>query len=742
MTVAGELEQSVDEGRRSERTGALIDPPPVAKQEDGAGRIVSRLDVWLAAGAGLAALLVYRLTLSCSIAWGDSPELTTAAFLAGIPHPTGYPLYMLLGFLFTHLWPAGSVAFRMNLLSALSAAGAIAFTYLLLRRLVGGRLVSLMAALGFAFSPMFWSQAVIAEVYAFHLLGMTALLWLVLSWERRGGRGRLRGAALMYGLCFTHHMLSVLLLPGLLYLALTSRRRGEFVGELGRTVPLFLLPLLLYAYLPLAAHRDPAANWGDPGNWHNFVAHITGRQYRTAMFHVPADELWLRVKSYTGLGPGRHSAWLAQQFTPGFLWLAPLGIWGLARRRRRFLVFTLLIYAVVIAYTLNYYIFDSEVYYLPSHLMVAIWIAAGLRQLGGWLAVVWRRLALPPAKRRPINALLGGALVALPLTLLSANWSANDHHSDRSALMYARAALMSLKPNALLLSGDDNYYFPLLYARHVDHFRPDVTLVDFYDLVLRPERLRLTTRLRNKGAGFTVHVPPNYGRRTPDIRVLQNLIAENVDRRPIYLLVPPSALSIPWLGEATAPYYRIADSNVPSMELSRKGPSLAVVDPHPSRAMRVMFGMRRPDGRIVPGLELLGFDMTPRWQEGVPWMKIAYYWRVHDQAFARPAHVWVLFTDASGNYQRKEDGAPELQNIHPLAYGMGQGKAALPAVLRETYQVYIPPGEWNQRLRMRVAVALGKIFMANTAGSSQWVELGEMPMPSDADQPTQQARRE
>src|SRR5262245_60738665 len=56
-----------------------------------------RLDLWLAAGTGLAALLIYRLTLSCSIAWGDSPELTTAAFLAGIPHPTGYPLYMLLG---------------------------------------------------------------------------------------------------------------------------------------------------------------------------------------------------------------------------------------------------------------------------------------------------------------------------------------------------------------------------------------------------------------------------------------------------------------------------------------------------------------------------------------------------------------------------------------------------------------------------------------------------------------------
>src|SRR5437016_2974346 len=65
----------------------------------------------LALLVGLAAFLVYLRTLSISIAWGDSPELTSAAYNLGIPHPTGYPLYMLLSHTFLRLFPLGSVAY-------------------------------------------------------------------------------------------------------------------------------------------------------------------------------------------------------------------------------------------------------------------------------------------------------------------------------------------------------------------------------------------------------------------------------------------------------------------------------------------------------------------------------------------------------------------------------------------------------------------------------------------------------
>src|SRR5438876_2633264 len=86
--------------------------------------------------AALAALLflVYALGACPTIYVGDSGELVTAVHLLGIPHPTGYPLYVLLGKLWTLLLPAGSIAWRMSLFSAGCAAAACGALYVLARR--------------------------------------------------------------------------------------------------------------------------------------------------------------------------------------------------------------------------------------------------------------------------------------------------------------------------------------------------------------------------------------------------------------------------------------------------------------------------------------------------------------------------------------------------------------------------------------------------------------------------------
>jgi hypothetical protein len=534
--------------------------------------------------------------------------------------------------------------------------------------------------------------------------------------------------------------MSTLLAPGLLFFALTSRHRSQFLRELPRTLPLFLLPLLLYAYLPLAALRDSPMNWGDPRTVSRFIAHVTGQQYRVAMFSTPASTIWGNLQEYTGLGVGEHAGFLTMQFSPGFLWLAPLGAWSLARRRRRLFGLTLLVYLADLTYALNYNVYNADVYFLPSHLMVAIWIACGLRQLGGWLGVLWRRIALAPQKRRPLKVVLGSALLVLPLTLLSTNWSANDRHDDWSSLVYARAALDTLKPNAVLLGADDSLYFPLMYTRFVEHRRPDVTLLSLYDS-LRPERLRLTTRLATEG--LTVRVPSQYVSRPGvrgDNRLLQQLIADNIDRRPVYILAHPASLRLPEVVEAIAPYYQVISSNVPAMELSRRGPRLAVEGPRPQRQMRVKFG-RQKDGRLRDVVEFLGYDVEPLSKGEQPWLRMSYYWQVHDPALARSARVWVVFTDADGNYRQKADGSPEFHNIHPFAYGVGSPTRKLPKTLGERFDVYVPPSQWNQRLQMRIAVALDEKFLPTGSDGSTWAELGELPAAAAGGRPLTSVRR-
>jgi hypothetical protein len=143
-------------------------------------------DGLLAAALFLASLLLYVQTLAPSVAtlFDDSLEFPLVSYLLGIAHPTGYPLYILLGKLFT-LGPWSNVPWAVNLLSAVSSALAVSLVYLVARELAARRFPAVVGALALAVSPVFWSQSVIAEVYGLNSLFVAALLWLALRWARR-----------------------------------------------------------------------------------------------------------------------------------------------------------------------------------------------------------------------------------------------------------------------------------------------------------------------------------------------------------------------------------------------------------------------------------------------------------------------------------------------------------------------------------------------------------------------------
>jgi len=143
-------------------------------------------DGLLAACCFLLSLALYLQTLAPSVAtlFDDSLEFPLVAYRLAIAHPTGYPLYTLLGKLFTLLsWQ--NVAWSVNLLSAVGASLTVGFIYLVARQLACRRFPALLAAAALAVSPVFWSQAVIAEVYTLNSAFVGALLWLALRWSRQ-----------------------------------------------------------------------------------------------------------------------------------------------------------------------------------------------------------------------------------------------------------------------------------------------------------------------------------------------------------------------------------------------------------------------------------------------------------------------------------------------------------------------------------------------------------------------------
>ena len=180
----------------------------------------NRLDYVLALLTALLAFVLYLRTLAPGVLGGDSGEFQFAAWLGGFAHPTGYPLYLTLGWLWTHLLPLHDPAWRMNAFSALWAGFATGLVYLLALRMLAQatknpwpRITALFAALTFAVTPTFWSQATVAEVYTLNAAFVAAILLGLVIWGQTGSRRALYLTALLYGLSLAHHRTTLLYLP-------------------------------------------------------------------------------------------------------------------------------------------------------------------------------------------------------------------------------------------------------------------------------------------------------------------------------------------------------------------------------------------------------------------------------------------------------------------------------------------------------------------------------------------------
>ena len=82
-----------------------------------------------AIGAGVICLIVYIITLNPTVTFMDSGELAAACATFGIPHPTGYPLFLIIGYIFTKLPMSYSPVYNLNLMSAVLSAAAVAVFY-------------------------------------------------------------------------------------------------------------------------------------------------------------------------------------------------------------------------------------------------------------------------------------------------------------------------------------------------------------------------------------------------------------------------------------------------------------------------------------------------------------------------------------------------------------------------------------------------------------------------------------
>ncbi|MHB2015784.1 MAG: protein O-mannosyl-transferase family [Candidatus Xenobia bacterium] len=412
---------------------------------------------WVAGGSvALVALVVYLLTLCPTVSpLGDAGELALAAWTLGVAHPPGYPLFVLLGHLFT-LIPLGTVAARVNFFAAVCGAGGAGFAAAALSVWGFELPVAVASALALAFDLNVWEIAVCSEVRTLYFLLAAVLLWLVALWWRDRPTRLLPWMGLAIGLGFSAHYNFIVVAGATIIILLAQRWRPSpaFAGGL-------VAGLLPYAALPLMARRDPWLNWGNPATLQGWLGVIMRRDYG-GVTHLAGD---VTVRPFSLLnGIGHWAASLCFGFTPVLCLLGLIGL-GLLWRNHRSLALLVTVELVLLgpAYVIALHVPDVPMawsvfvrQFTACWLVFAIALAAGLQ---------------------PLHRRIGWGCVAIAVLPLCLNWHLATEHTLRMGEQFGRDLLTSLPPNAVLFTDSDAALDATWYLQGVEGLRPDVLLI-------------------------------------------------------------------------------------------------------------------------------------------------------------------------------------------------------------------------------------------------------------------------
>lgn len=419
-----------------------------------------RARAWIGAGGTFALLFfIYMWTLAPALTWShygaDGGDLVTAVVRGSIPHPPGFPTYLLFGELFIRL-PWGEPAWRLNVMSAMLAAGAAALTASWVEYLScpdSGSSTSdlpsvIFVGLSLGLSPLFWSQALIAEVYAPAALCAALVILLASRADRSWALG------LAWGVGVGSHPILVFLAPVVVW-----GTWGTEQGRLGRLLRLGLLALLGWGVMAgpvLISRRGAPSPWGSLDTFSGWWALVSGQLYRRYIFGLPLTAWPKRILAWAGV--------LVRQFTPLGAVLAGLGWLRLWRERRPLAGASAIAFGVFSLYAIGYNTADSLVYLVPALPLAALWLGRGVAQASAWLRKRWR---------------VGGwVILFLPLLQALLFWGRVDLRGERTAMEWAERALGEAPQRAILVTAQDAHTFTLWYTQEVLGQRPDVVVVD------------------------------------------------------------------------------------------------------------------------------------------------------------------------------------------------------------------------------------------------------------------------
>ncbi len=398
--------------------------------------------------AAAVSAFVYWRTIFSDLTWlnfgSDGAELIAASVTLGVPHPPGYPTYILLGKLFSLLPVGPTIAYRFNLFSAVSMVIAVGFITAAIIRLhthlaVGSAAknrTALIIGLSFAFIPLVWSQAIIAEVYALNLCFIAITLWLLIRPAEKI-RPLLIGISL--GLAVTTHLTSLLLIP-LVLTQLPYKNYAKFaLGFVVGILPLFALPLLSFSGSPVI--------WGNPASLEGWWWLVSAKLYHpyldfpglfrnlTPIIKIASITFAIALLILILIGLTKYRAIIVNLFK------IPLDS-AIALSAGSYFIFAAL-------YNTN----DAILLILPAFLLLALLLS----KLG-------------------IRA--GPGLIILPLVLVAVNLAMFQPDEQLVPRSVGEETLRESPEGAILITDGERSTFTLWYLQSVEGRRRDLIIVD------------------------------------------------------------------------------------------------------------------------------------------------------------------------------------------------------------------------------------------------------------------------
>jgi hypothetical protein len=516
--------------------------------------------------------IIYLFTIAPSVVQIDSGELSAVQATLGIAHPTGYPLFTIIGYIFSLIPLPFTKIFQLNLLATIYCSTAVGiFTYTIKLCLdnfslfsgkqnskidsskskkkkkqknekktnqveLSERIKVISAVFGglvLAFSKTFWFQSTSVEVYSLHLLLITlTILALIQAYIISFKNNQIKPwlfFAIVLALGFTNHMTTLLILPGTAYLYFSRFKINQTSVKRVLIMILVFIPVLLiiYSYLPLRASQNPMINWGNPIDMERILRHISGKQYQVWLFSS-MDATRKQFVYFIETLPVEFAFTLIVAF---------VGLFYSFIKAKKLFIFLIITFLATIFYSINYDIYDIDAYFLLAFVMIAFFSAFGATKLFSFIEI-----------SEKIVLLIIGIVLAFQFYL---NFDKVNQSNVYTFEDYTKALVGSVSEDAIIFSYQWDFFISeSYYYQFVENYRPDVKIID-KELVRRSWYFNqmdsydpsLFAGIKTEVDQFLVALQPFERGKNFDANRLENLyrtimmklITTNIDKRDFYI---------------------------------------------------------------------------------------------------------------------------------------------------------------------------------------------------------------